>query len=156
MKIEIDISPENFEFLKQLMTQINTQNNHGTASPYYYTVRTTKDIAVPAGTTGTDKYYYDGECYTEEELRKVCKEDETDFEKVKDNSTKYGVDQVNVYENFFLTEEGYNKHMELNGHNYRSSIEPAHFYIKHAFRNPELVQLLDTLGEVTGLGHKKH
>lgn len=37
MEMKINISKENWDFLQNLMENINTQDSRGTASPYYFT-----------------------------------------------------------------------------------------------------------------------
>lgn len=58
-------------------------------------------------------------------------------------------------DNVFLTEEGYKEHVRLNGHNLGRKGEYCS-YVKHAFRNPEMENLLLAIAAVTGkeLGKK--
>jgi hypothetical protein len=156
VEVTINVSEENWKFLQDLMERINIQDNRVTASPFYYVVATKKEIAVPEGCGECTKYYYEGGCFSEEELKEFCEENELAFEEEKSRATPYDVSTVTEYHNFFFTEEGYKKHMELNSHNYRHYKGEPYSYVMHAFRNPELKQLLDTLGEITGKGHKKH
>lgn len=48
---------------------------------------------------------------------------------------------------FFLTKEGYDRHVRMNGHNYRKAPRP---YVHHGFRNPELADLLEAVGAIVG------
>lgn len=145
----LHIEDRTAEFLKALAERIETQDSHGTAHPYYYTVRCEKEIAVPEGATGNVKYFdpQTTECYTEKELRDACKENEEDFDEVVGRCTKYDVDTMDEDHNVFLTLAGYEEHMKLNGHNYRhyKSHRP---YIQGAFRNPEMMGLIGALREI--------
>jgi len=148
--MQIDIKDETFKFLQDLMERYTTQDNRGTANPYYFTVNTTKEMSAPAGTTDKEKYYYDGCTFTEDELKEYCRTYAVDFDMAKSEATPYCVQEVEEYHNFFLTKEGYEKHMELNGHNYRHFKGSPRSYIMYANRNPELNNLLKALCEITG------
>jgi len=162
MNKTIEISDENYEFLKDFMNRIKTQDNRATASPYFYVVQCRKEIAVPLGTTGKTRYFdsNSSSSYTLEELKKWFKEwkdddmewdnekDEEEFEKYKRKyCEKYDIDEIEEEHNVFFTEEGYNQHIKLNGHNYRH-YNKFYSYIKHAFRNPELTGLFKALEDV--------
>jgi len=57
-------------------------------------------------------------------------------------------------ENIFFTEEGYQEHVRLNGHNLGRKGE-YHSYVRHAFRNPEISDLLKAVAAVIGKELKK-
>ena len=146
--MNIELSDKTAAFLTELVRRLDTQSNHGTADPYYYTVRCTKDRAVPHGCgDGEDHYHYDGTTFTEEELKNFCEENDENFETMKDRCDKFSMEEVNEYENVFLTEEGYNEHMKLNSHNYRHW-KSYQFYVLHAFRNPEMTGLIEAVKEI--------
>ena len=149
MEKTIKISEKNWSFLVALMDKINTQDNRATASPYYFVVRTKREVAVLPGSTGVERYYYEGNSFTEEDLRRFCDENELSFADVKEQANQYDVMEIDEFHNFFLTKDGYDQHIKLNGHNYKD----PHSYVMYAGRNPELMQLLDTLGEITGKGY---
>ena len=165
MKVEIDVSEENWNFLKEFMNRVKTQDNRGTASPYYFTVCCKKEVAVPEGSTGNVKYYDSNSCesYTYEELKKRFKEwnddddDDTEWNEEDDENfeeyqekycQKYDVDEDYEYENVFFTEKGYEDHIKLNGHNYRH-FKKYYSYVKCAFRNPEIEGLFKALEDIT-------
>ncbi|GAG48516.1 unnamed protein product [marine sediment metagenome] len=50
-------------------------------------------------------------------------------------------------DNIFFTEKGYKDHVESNGHNLKNYCS----FVKHAFRNPELVNLFANLGKMVGV-----
>ncbi len=53
---------------------------------------------------------------------------------------------------FFFTHSGYEEHLRLNRHNYPKKIRP---FIHHAFRNPEIEQVLGWLKELKTLREAK-
>jgi len=110
--VTVHIPKKTFEFLKNFMHEVNTQDNRITASPYYYVLR-----------------YPD----VDDEGCKVEK------------YVKYG-------QNVFLTEKAAKRYIEGNAHNLPKGV---YTYLDHAYRNPELMGILDAIGEVTGLGHDK-
>jgi hypothetical protein len=152
--MQVEIKDETLNFLKDLMRRYVTQDSRGTAKPYYFVVNTTREMAAPAGTTGNEKYYYDGCTFTEKELRDHCKEYELDFDIERGSATPYDVQDVEEYSNFFLTKEGYDEHMKLNEHNYRHFKGSPRSYIMYANRNPEIDSLLKALCEITGEEYK--
>jgi quinol monooxygenase YgiN len=146
----VTISDEAAAFLAKLAENIETQDARCTAAPYYFVVRCIKEISAPEGSTGETRYYdRSGGCsYTEEELRAQCKEDDEDFDDyVLSTCDKYDLQEIEEYENVFLTYEGYKQHMALNGHNYRH-FKAADSYVKHAFRNPEMKLLVEAVKEI--------
>lgn len=149
MSKTITISDESAAFLIELNRRLKTQDNRATANPYYFTVRCVSETPVPDGFTDDIRYVVDGITpFTEESLKKYCEENELDFEQFKANKCeKYCVRDSIEFKNFFFTEEGYNEHMELNGHNY-SQYKEVNSYVDHAFRNPEIEQLLAAIKEI--------
>jgi hypothetical protein len=55
--------------------------------------------------------------------------------------------QNKVLENFFLTEDGYDQYIRLNGHNLE---KPFHPYVSYAGNNPELENVISAIHEVAG------
>lgn len=146
----IEINDQDLEFLRTLVHEMKTQENHCTASPYFYSVRTWRKMAQPSGFgekevwvdwRGPDSFYsfedyqkFMIECCdfkgSEEELRERFGE-----------LDQYSETLIEEFHNVFLTQKGYEEHMRLNGHNYHHSDEKPSFFIKHAFRNPEIETL---------------
>jgi len=151
----IIISDEAAKFIYELHKRIQTQDNRATASPYFFTVRCVSEVPVPDGFTDEIRYVHDGTPFTEEELKQYCEDSELDFEQFKINKCqKYCVRDVAEFKNFFFTEEGYNEHIKLNGHNY-SHFKEVNSYVDYASRNPEITQLLDAVEEIAvALGYK--
>lgn len=149
--VKIAISDETAVFLSQLAHTLKTQDNRGTADPFFFTVRKFVDVAVPVGCGDKVMYYnsHDAEQYTEEEARKQAEELEMDFDEyVEDRCTKYDVKEEERYENFFFTLEGYNQHVKMNGHNIARECNRYDSYVDHAFRNPELEKVIAAIKEI--------
>lgn len=149
MSKTIIISDKSAEFLIELNRRLNTQDNRATADPYYFTVRCVSEVPVPDGFTDDIRYVHDGTPFTETELKQYCEDNELDFDSFKDKRCdKYCVRDVAEFKNFFFTEEGYNEHMRLNGHNY-GHYKEVNSYVDHAFRNPEIESLLEVIREIS-------
>lgn len=151
----IIISDEAAKFIFDLHKRIQTQDNRATASPYFFTVRCVSEVPVPDGFTDEIRYVHEGSSFTEKELKQYCEDNELDFELFKNKRCdKYCVRDVAEFKNFFFTEEGYNEHIRLNGHNY-GHYKEVNSYVDHAFRNPEITQLLNAVEEIAvALGYK--
>ena len=147
----IEISDEATNFLSELVDRLNKQDNRGTADPYYFTVRKFVDVGVPEGCGEKTSYYDHHSCenYTEEEAKQCAIELEMDFDDyVSERCTKYDTREEETYENFFLTLEGYNEHVKQNGHNISRECNRYDSYVKHAYRNPEISNLLKVIKEI--------
>jgi hypothetical protein len=155
----IDISDSDLKFLRELSHEIKTQNNHCTAHPYYYVVRTWRDFVAPAGFgdrqvlvdwNGGDPQTFADEKHARKYYRDLELTDEESAKRL-EKLEQYGMYELPQYENVFFTQKGYEEHMRLNGHNYRPpySRDPG-FFVMHAFRNPEIKTLLDIVHKLGG------
>jgi hypothetical protein len=156
----IETKEDAHKFLSELIDKINAQDNRCTAMPYFYVVRRERwrltERGYGHGKTKSVKYFshLESEFETYEEYTKRCHEYyDTDFNETK---AKEAWDQADWHdmviehedENIFFTEDGYNEHIRLNGHNYRGSLR-HYSYVKHAFRNPEIKDLLLSVAILT-------
>jgi len=144
----IELPDHVVEFMQRLASEIEGQDNRATASPYFYVVSGKREVVAPAGHGDNESHYYNaewGEGHTLEEWKEILNEyDEengtaTDLDAFIKGCEEFGLHDVVVEENVFLTEKGCLEHMRLNGHNYRclkDVLEKG--YVKHAFRNPEM------------------
>lgn len=201
----VTIPDEHLDFLKKLMTAVNTQDNRCTASPFYFCIRDMREVPTPEGCGEYSKYIdEDGSCIAHDlpGLRKYLAEtypedvkdvtidtdsiDDADLEPIDveasgedvfDNITAEALSRIKamddldvemfaeehdirhveyikepVYKGFFFTEEACEAHIAANKHHYYEPVS----YVEYAFRNPELEQLLEALGSITGLGFVKH
>lgn len=67
----IEISQEDYEFLKDLQNELNTQTDDGNAQPVYWGVLDTKDVSVPDGCGETYIVYDDGKWNLQEAVKEV-------------------------------------------------------------------------------------
>jgi len=67
----IEISQEDYEFLKDLQNELNTQTTDGNAQPVYWGVMESKDVAVPDGCGETYIQYDDGKWTLGEAVHEV-------------------------------------------------------------------------------------
>jgi len=166
MKI-IQISDEDYEFLKDLQHELNTQTNDGNADPVYWGVMETKEVGVPDG-CGDQRIYF-GDGGTEElesavayiaeyvvdddSIEKWNDVDKTDMKAVvrfcRDVLGMSGVRIVDVEKRSeisrmtgaFITKRACKKYIEHYGYNHCR----PHTYAMTAYRNFELGQLLKIL-----------
>jgi hypothetical protein len=165
----IKLNDEEFAFLADLAKEMRTQKNRSTASPYYYTVRRTHKITgLDANYCGTDVWVDTGSGEYEQYATKAAFIEQylKDFEgETEDQANEYAdkhleeFGQIEVVEdcNVFLTEKGYRQHMELNAHNYnnREDLSEPYSFLHHAFRNPEMQQLITLILKMGGQVEEK-
>lgn len=149
----IDVSDEDLQFLRELAHELRTQNNCGTAAPYFYVVRTWKELVAPPGYgdrevvvdyNGGDARVFVDEKGAKTELTELLKDDE--LEEALERLEHFGMHKVEESRNVFFTRKGYDEHMRLNDHNYGgTTCQDPHPYVEHAFRNPEIRRLLEVI-----------
>jgi hypothetical protein len=147
----ITISDEAAEFFKRVSNAIRTQDNRGTAEPYFITIQKKVERGVPDG-CGIDTRYFDNEqceLYDYESIKERAEEMELNVEEYIDKyCQKYDIREFEEYENFFLTYEGYNAHINSNGHNIARTCKSYQNYVQYACRNPELESLYEFIHEI--------
>lgn len=169
-RISITIKKEYYDFLKHLSECLDSQDNCGTAEPYFYVIRTPLEVIVPQGWGNRDVYIFFDESKDQglimysgiEEYIKDVKEgnvwisesisglSEEEVEKLAikkwDDMERYGlnIDKYVKESNIFFTREALDKHMEVNGHNLSAGSHP---YVKYAYRNKEMETLVKFLRE---------
>lgn len=145
----ISISDKIADFIAKLAKTIETQDNRSTATPIYFTVRKFVDVVCLDGCGDKNAYYdrFDAESYTEESAKDRAKDLEMDFEDyVEKRCTAYETKEEEQYEGFFLTLDGYEEHVRLNGHNI--SCNRFDSYVDHVYRNPEIEGVIDSINEI--------
>jgi hypothetical protein len=153
--MKIEISEESFNFLKDLVHEMQTQDRACTADPYFYVVQ--EQIENPAfDGCGTDTRYSieDGEGWeTKESMLELIAENEEYDGKTLEDLIDEGIikeyEITNDYENtsdcnVFFTKKGYDDHIKRNGHN----LHCPRPYILHAFRNAEIENLFKAIKEI--------
>lgn len=157
----IEVTDEMYDFLKNLSEEIKSQDNRGTAPPYFFQVQEDEEVGVPEG-CGETVWVSDGDAIlrTDSEIKEAVFEwndwtlgDEDDERKYKEldcfdieeileeNYTKANVSVRHTYSNCFLTYKAYEDHVRRNGHNLNN---PKSFLF-HAYRNTELGMLFKFL-----------
>jgi hypothetical protein len=138
---------------EEIGSRMRTQDNLATAPPYIIALQEEVEVFAQEG-NGDKKKYWDGEaCHSWnslEEFRARFKDDYTPEEvaKFEKDLVEYEVKFEWVDRNWFFTQEGYDEHLRLNGHNYgrgpsvTGKVRP---YIRHLFRNPEMKAVWDLL-----------
>ena len=148
-------------FLGDLIRRMNQQNNRATATPYFYVVQTERWQPVHDefhnGETRTCWVDYEGDptiFYSKEEFLKWAQDyyegtkTEAEIETQWDNLQQVTEGKYYEEDNVFFTQDAYDEHVRLNGHNLRRN--PYCSYVKHAFRNPELAEMFRAIGVLVG------
>ena len=167
---QIKINEQDYEFLKDLQHELNTQDNDGTADPLYWMVMEKKKVLAR---DGEPRVPYDDGAYSLDELVQIINEEikeydqdmqdewetQTDHNDIEDvaefayymldwkhinyNDIYYVKDEdyISHFSGAFLTKRACKKHIETNMHHYR---EPR-TYAMCAYRNYELERLLKIL-----------
>jgi len=148
---KIEVSDEIYTRLIEISKEMKSQDNRYTASPFFYQIRTTKEVPVPEG-CGEEKWIdEDGVEVSKEEMeeqlvenRNMSYDSKVEFNNLTDAEKEYEYEEEGFrkvwfnydynYENCFFTESAANSHLKVNKHNY---IEPV-TYVNHAYRNPEM------------------
>lgn len=155
----IEVTDEMHGFLMELSKELNTQSHRSTAMPYFFQIQTKKKVAVPEG-NGTEVWHYDGSTLeTDEEITEAIAEykgleiedvtnDEYDREQILEDIgyRKFYQDEIEEYENAFLTEKACKEHIRLNDYHYNQPVD----YLSHSFRNPELEKVMEFLCGLSG------
>ena len=167
----IDVSKEEFEFLKDLQHELLTQTNDGNADPVYWGVMETREVPVPDGFGGEVKFMFGG-CerdYSKEEFIEYIQEQviagdpklqeewesvDTYFDeeivdfynKHSDSGDAYTVesreqDYLSRDTGCFLTKRACKEYIARFGYNHRN----PHTYAMTAYRNNEYWRLLQIL-----------
>lgn len=153
--MKIEISDESYEFLKNLISEIDTQDNRATASPYYYVVQERKERVIPFASPGSGDatlYFTEDGLVRSHELMDIY-ETKTEEEAIQKWGKNYPEEEPVVLDyyhddaelsNVFFTEKAIKKHIEANHYHWR---EPRD-YVKHAWRNPEMESLFKAVREI--------
>jgi len=154
----IEVNDEMYEFLSNLSKEIKTQDNRGTAKPYFYQVQTDEQICVPEDCGEEVWVNYDGRILrTGQDMKEAVfeyngwkignKEDEELYAYIdrwdeEEFLKKFGYRNINigtrnVFSNCFITEKACRDYIERDKHN----LNNPHTYLFHAPKNNELEML---------------
>lgn len=161
----IEVSDEMYDFLIDVAKKIKTQDNRGTAKPYFFQVQTKEQVAVPEG-CGIEAWFYDDfTIETDDEINeKISDLKNVSIEEVKSMKDyekelileeagyhKINYDYKNEYYNCFFTEDACENHIQANKHNYN---QPKS-YLNHAFRNHEMKKIFEFFDNLQPEENKK-
>ncbi len=173
---------ESIAWLRNFMTEVNTQDNRITATPYYYTLRCPKQVF---GVKVADDYIWvdrdSEEIYNpEEEAVELLQQSEMEELKCRYGAilpvgdlpqrskdvtdrwliiaaeeggwTKQWYRMSEEHKGVFFTEKAIFKHLEENKHHYPAGTDT---YVEHAYRNPELRNLLEHIGKLVEVPYER-
>ena len=172
--MKIDVQIEDYQFLKELQHELNTQDTDGNAQPVYWGVIETKKVGVPDGFGEPKIFIGDGNVVDIEEAIEKIDEDIYEFsestKKIWEEAVnKQNMDSVvyfaqeylewedwrvinvrdknSLVENTgsFLTKRACQKYIDNNRHN----LTNPHTYAMTALRNKEFERVLSILRNMT-------
>lgn len=150
----IEISQETYDFAKNLVHEIETQDNRSTRYPILYVIREkVKEYGIAPG-YGEDGHEWvkDSESYEWEDVVETIREifQDNEREVTEDDAEDYGFCKVyyryayRYSDNFFFTEKAAQQHLHINGHNLTNPQD----YVIHAFRNEEIESVIEVMKEI--------
>lgn len=155
----IEISNESYEFVKSLISEIETQDNRITAYPILYMIQTKDKQIRPEEYSDEFEWYGNGESYSHDELIELLKDsdkiDSTDIENwnewdISNSANDIGIEKVyfenidKFESNIFFTEKAIKQHIKSNHYHYNDPKD----YVIHAWRNPEVENIIKALKEI--------
>lgn len=146
----VTISQETADFLSELSREMNTQDNRGTQRPIYFAVCKKIDVAVPDGCGDRFEYFDSQMCdsRSEDEAKEYAESIGIPFEEYVARCHKYEVREEERFENFFLTQSGYDRHVKLDWHNIARNCKSYSSYVMPVRRNPEINRLVFAIHEI--------
>lgn len=168
--MQIEISKEDYEFLKDLQHELNTQETDGQAEPKYWGIQDTRIIAVPEGCGDEMIYFDDGDVlsyedtikYIDETIKEYSEQQQEDWDELKADNPDIGdivaflnqtlglytrvvwqreEEYISHLSGCFLTKRACKQYIETNKHNHCN----PRTYAMTAFRNYEYGRLLNIL-----------
>lgn len=140
----IEVTDEQYEFLKNLKHEMETQDNRGTAQPYFYQIKRKERIY------GEELQQSDGTVWVNGLERNELTEEEYEIEKKEEGFdesdwTELQYQEFTTYTNVFLTEKACEEHIQSNKHHYLDEPVSHLSYVDHAWRNPEMEKLYEII-----------
>lgn len=133
----------------EFLTEMSSQDNRGTAFPYYYVIRDAEYIPTSEDYSYNRVSYYDPlNCVhiLEDEYNQLPQTDEE--ESCKDDFNEVYEVKKWAEKGMFLTEKDAQEHLERNHYHYS---DEAHTYVKCAWRAPHLEKFFTNLFEFFGV-----
>lgn len=161
-KVTIEISKETLDFLKELNNRIETQSSRCTAKPYFLVIKRIKwRVAHDDCYSGESKVvrvdhdndYLQFDNFEEYKQHCIDAHFNEDFdlkkcEKDWEDLPSYTMEKYEEEDNVFLTDKGYEEHLQQNEHNIKHGCVEYYSYLKHAFRNPEMEGIFKAIKEI--------
>ena len=161
---------DDLTFIKDVIHRMNTQDNRGTAAPYFYQIETYERALAHEGegeTVWIDSAG-EGEMSTDEEINAYLMENDQDNyqktlewydietldyneydELLKDlDYTKYNFTREPVLKGFFLTEDAAKNHLKSNHYHYSHD---ARTYVSYAFRSSEFLGFIESVARLVDM-----
>jgi hypothetical protein len=138
------------KFIKEFLQQMASQNNRGTAAPYFYVIRERKKLPAPLENSDVSFFYSpdaNKKFYDWEDVEKFINENSDDGYSIKD-FLEYGEQEISIEHGMFLTFTDAENHLKKNYYHYD---DDAYIYAKHAWRAPELKGFLKSLFSYFGI-----
>ena len=135
---------QEYNIIKDFLTQMANQDNRSTALPYFYVIKTKRSYAVGRDTSSLYNNYcpedYDDIEFFNDDYEGI---DNEEYEKLSEKErNKVYIKYYYAEEGMFLTEEDAINHLNCNHYHYSKD---AYTYVKHAWRAPDLTNFLKAL-----------
>ena len=152
--MNIEIKQETYDFLKNMMHEIETQDNRSTRLPILYVIKETiREYGIEEDyRTDGFEWIKDDESYTWDEVIESVREqiEDDSFDVTEEDASMEGFKKVfyrnieRYSDNFFFTEKAAKEHLRINGHN----LTKPQDYVIHAFRNDEIEGVINAIKEI--------
>ena len=149
-KVTIEISKDSYDFLRELCEKMNLSEND--IKFPYHTVSTTKKVAVPPYEGDEQEYNYKGTPVKSKDVISFCKNNNialSEFLLKAQHTCDYKGSEE--FEGFFLTEDACEKYIDEN----IDSLKAPYPYRKSLGNNSEMLKVVNTLFEITGVKPEK-
>jgi len=152
--MKVELKQETYDFIKNLVHEIETQDNRSTRLPILYVIKeTTREYGIEEdyGAEGFE-WVKDSETYTWDEVVESVREqiEDDSFDVTEEDASMEGFKKVfyrnieRLSHNFFFTEKAAKEHLRINGHN----LTKPQDYVIHSFRNDEIESVIEAMKEI--------
>lgn len=168
-----EVNSKAMQYLREFIIKMNTQDNRCTATPFYYTIRSSRyapcydgcgDSYIVVSKHCSETYWrgeslsdivyemIEGEYISHDDIDSVDLDCDIEANLFLEGEY-YIYPEVKEWEErgVFFTETDAENHLKANYYHYSSD---AHTYVKHAWRAPELEQFFKSVGHVCGVEYE--
>lgn len=156
------------EFVREVINKMNTQDNRGTAMPYFYQIRDYEKVTAPDDDYegylwihDVEETGLDDESTWDEKFEYLQEHMDDDFHVTEDmeldplleelECTKWYYQEIEVFKGLFFTEEAAKIHLKLNYYHYSHK---ADTYVSHAWKSPEVKQFFEAVARLVDMEYK--